>query len=176
MNRFKVGDEVKIVRCNCVSVDLGGCRYESHKTQIGKTGKITDVDSGNEKHPYRIEGANESWGDDELIHYYSQIKLETTPYFNGWQLTTNGLSDYTMSQINLNPRKNIMSNVVTKIKELSLSSDEKLLRKHGLRDRNGWTCEATEVLDAMMLEERRADLVAKVKELDAEEKKEKKNV
>lgn len=61
--------------------------------------------------------------------------------------------------------------VVDRIKKLALSSDDKLLRKYSLQNDCGeWTEEAQEVLVAMLMDERRSDLVAKAKELAAEDK------
>lgn len=83
-------------------------------------------------------------------------------------ITTTGFYPFGTNQ--LTPKEKPMS-IVTKLKNLELTTDEKLLRKYGLKDSDGdWTDEATEVLDNMLLEERKADLIDKVKKLDAEEK------
>ena len=59
--------------------------------------------------------------------------------------------------------------------DLKLDADERLLRRHGLRDSEGeWTSDAVSVLDQMLLDERRSEMIEKCKAID-EMKKESKS-
>lgn len=65
--------------------------------------------------------------------------------------------------------------VSSKIKELSLNADDKLLREYGVVDDDGdLTCEGKRVLENLLFEENKAAIVAKLKEVKASEKKESK--
>lgn len=62
--------------------------------------------------------------------------------------------------------------VVSKIRELSKDSDSKLLAKYGIiSDCGELTSEAKQVLWDMLFEEKKEAIVAKLKELEAAEKK-----
>lgn len=66
-------------------------------------------------------------------------------------------------------------NIVERIKNLSLSTDEKLLRKHELVDECGdLTTDGKAILWAILLDTHRETLVAKVREIEAEDKANKK--
>lgn len=65
-------------------------------------------------------------------------------------------------------------NVVKKLKALSLDKGDRLLRKYGIVSETGdLTTEGKEVLWNILLQEKKAELVAKVEELEAAEKKKK---
>jgi hypothetical protein len=65
--------------------------------------------------------------------------------------------------------------VVSKIKQLTLSKEDRLLRKYELvSDCGDVTDEGQEVLWSIILETHKAELVKRVKELDEEEKSKKK--
>jgi hypothetical protein len=65
--------------------------------------------------------------------------------------------------------------VVSKIKQLTLSKDDRLLRKYEIvSDCGDLTDDGQEVLWSILLETHKAELVKRVKELDEEEKSKKK--
>lgn len=69
---------------------------------------------------------------------------------------------------NKKKRNRTMSKITKEIRELTLSEDDQLLRKHKLQDENGhWTNDAVDVMDQILLDERKADLVEKLKAIDA---------
>lgn len=68
-------------------------------------------------------------------------------------------------------KKTIMSKVINYVKNLALSADEKILRKHGLKDENGaFTAEAYDVVKAKLVADNEAYLIEVAKGLEAEEK------
>ena len=72
-------------------------------------------------------------------------------------------------------RKDDSMSVVSKIKSLTLSRGERLLRKYDLvSDCGDLTEEGREVLDSILLSEYKDKLIERVTELDKEEKAEKK--
>jgi len=63
-------------------------------------------------------------------------------------------------------------NLVEKVKSLTLSADDKLLRKHNVVNKDGdLTGTGEQILAAILLDEYKAKIVAKVKEAVKEEKK-----
>lgn len=67
--------------------------------------------------------------------------------------------------------KTNMSNIKTFVKNLALSADEKLLRKHGLKSDCGeYTDEAKEIVINELCKEKEAKLIEIAKGLEAEEK------
>ena len=72
-----------------------------------------------------------------------------------------------------NPVAKIMSTIVDTFKNLTLSADEKLLRKHGLKDSNGnYTSDAREIalVEACIAAEAKLIEVAKAKEAEETKK------
>ena len=88
-------------------------------------------------------------------------------------------SSYLQEYSNLTPapEKNkgvgkIMSDIRDFAKNLVLSADEKILRKHGLKDECGvWTDSAMDIVDNMLCNEKTKELVEIAKKKEAEEKK-----
>ena len=79
------------------------------------------------------------------------------------------------ASFNITKLKENKMSVVEKIKQLSLSKGDRLLRKYELVDERGdLTDEGREVLDSILLAEYKDQLVAKVEELDKAEKSKKK--
>jgi hypothetical protein len=71
--------------------------------------------------------------------------------------------------------KNIVESIIDTVKNLALSADEKLLRKFGFKDNCGdYTARAREVAMLKLLEDKASEILALAKELDAEEKENKK--
>jgi hypothetical protein len=69
-------------------------------------------------------------------------------------------------------KKNIMSNIVNFAKNLVLSDEEKLLRKHGLKDECGsYTSDARELVMEKLLKDNETYLVEVATKKEAEEKK-----
>ena len=61
---------------------------------------------------------------------------------------------------------NVSTKAVKLIREKKLDSEEALLRKHGFRNAEGWTGDAVNVLDEMLLDDNRKRLVKLAQELD----------
>lgn len=69
-----------------------------------------------------------------------------------------------------------MGDVVSKLKDLNLTEDDRLLRKYGLVDEcNNLTDEGTEVLRNLLFEKYRTDVVAQLKQIETAEAKTKKS-
>ena len=68
-----------------------------------------------------------------------------------------------------------MNSLVKFVKELTLSKEEKLMRKHGIKNEDGeYTLEAKEVVINKICKENETDLVTIAQGLEAEEKEAKK--
>lgn len=92
-------------------------------------------------------------------------------YGNGWGWRFSCLENYKLELIN---KKKIMTSIKTFVKNLVLSADEKLMRKHGLKtDCGEYTTDAKEVVINKLCLENEADLVSIAKGLEAEEEKSK---
>jgi hypothetical protein len=74
--------------------------------------------------------------------------------------------------INNNKIMSTINNVVDFAKNLTLSKEEKLMRKHGLKTANGeYTPEAQTIIINKIMKEREADLVTIAEEIEKEDKK-----
>jgi hypothetical protein len=115
-------------------------------------GKITDID--NDPEPYRVEGVDAN-GNDE----YDWVRENDIQLVNNFSQGVN----------------KVMSGIVNKVKDLTLSADDKLLRNQGVTDNQGnMTTEGQEILLAVLFEANKAEIVERVKKVVAEEKAEKK--
>ncbi len=78
------------------------------------------------------------------------------------------------SEIKLLTKKNtIMSNIIEFAKNLVLSDSEKLLRKHGLKNECGFTCEAKEIVMNKLVADNEEYLLAVATKQEEETKKSK---
>ncbi|TAL21828.1 MAG: hypothetical protein EPN94_12145 [Nitrospirae bacterium] len=67
-------------------------------------------------------------------------------------------------------KKTLMSNIIDKVKNLLLSPEEKLLRKHGLKNENGgYTNDFKELAIEKLCKDKEAEIIADVQKIDAEE-------
>ena len=116
---------------------------------------------------YKIIPASEYLGETSSsgLRYSTYIMDEATPMtsmlYEYYKLTTSGEQN--------KPKGNIMSNIINFAKDLVLSADEKLLRKHGLKDECGNYTEAYNELRRMSANkefEPKAVEIAKQKEAE----------
>jgi hypothetical protein len=144
MSGFKVGDEIRIT----------ATATEEHDYDIVK-GVIESHDGSSEGgQPWRVEGVDAHGNED-----YDYVNAVDMVHANKFPEGVN----------------KVMSGIVNKVKDLTLSADDKLLRNQGVTDAQGnVTEEGQEILLAVLFEANKAEIVARVKKVVAEEKAEKK--
>lgn len=145
---FKIGDEVQVVTI----YSHGNPPWARFK---GTIGRITD---GTEGH-WRVSGTEGTpWRDDEL----APIPYDVWSNPEKWDRVRLG---------QIIKEKSNMGSIVDKVKELALSKEDRLLRKHGIVDDCGNIMnEGIELLTRIMFEAHKADIVKAVQEVDDEEK------
>lgn len=137
---------------------------------------------GNAQRTLEVTGAEQAWDPQRLSSWTSTVLMpekkasmaegfgrnfqwaDIVPY-DGTALNS------VLKKLNQEP----MSQIVKYVKDKSLTADEKLLRKHGLKDSNGnWTQDAYVLAQELNTDARSAEIVGILKERDAEAAAEKK--
>lgn len=148
------------------------------QTNAYKTGRVTEVYDNGRKIKVRYDDGTTGKG--KLKFYDLLEELDKVEVEEQWRCDDDecpcekGYRDETVEKL-IKPKKTIMQNLVSKIKNLKLSPNDRVLRKHGLENECG---EPTSTAQQMMLDElatqawatRRDELAANLIELDKEEK------
>lgn len=155
MNKFKLGDEVKILNIFLFRTDGHGIPREKIKHGSafgGHHAKIVDI---YEKY--------------FIVNFYNSYD-KTGEMQLGYEESNLELIKSNESSCNsINKTGGIMSNITTFVKNLALSANEKLLRKHGFRDSCGvYTADAKEFALIKLCKSYRKDMVEIAKGLEAE--------
>lgn len=145
MKEFKVGDKVRLV----AEDKLYGCIV-----------LFRDND-------FLIERADgQGWSRDRDVPETYQSK-----YSNKYWFTNYNEVEKIEENITIKESKNIMSKALDFVKELTLSSDEKLLRKWGLKDNEGnYTDDAEVIITNKLIEDNKAHLLSIAQGLEDKEK------
>lgn len=148
MKEFKVGDKVRLV----AEDKLYGCIAGFYDNTYG----------------YVIERADgKGWQRDDTVPKTYQSKYSNTY----WYLNGKEKLEKIEENIIIKESKNIMSKALDFVKELTLSSDEKLLRKWGLKDNEGnYTDDAEVIITNKLIEDNKAHLLSIAQGLEDKEK------
>lgn len=146
LEEFKVGDRVKI---------KPGSDYD-HQNKLPGIIKYKN-DSGWWKVEFQ-DGYENAYRNEDLI----KLPPEKTKEFNSKETTIK--------------KKSFMSNIMQKLKDLTLSETDRLLREEGFEDENGkMTPQAEDLMDEELLNERwqkrREEVAANIKKIKEQEKK-----
>lgn len=154
--KFKVGDKVKLIKSNHYS--------EDDDLEVGEIYTIRAFSSENGKVFIETEeGRYHLWI--SLDQFKPADKKE---YLK--ETVSYGMDSKTIEKITKSLISKTMTNIVKFAKDMKLSADEKLLRKHGLKDEDGYTDEAEEIITAKLLKENESYLLEIAKAKEAEEK------
>jgi hypothetical protein len=170
--KFKAGDAVKILNTNNVRAYY--INWPKGEVPIGRIHILTAEDIINNLHL-----DNNYWG---VNFRESDFELVGKPVASGygcytssvWDYSGDCVWDYTIPKgcpIIINKKNKIMSNIINVAKNILLSSDEKLLRKHGLKNECGdYTCEAKEIVLLELCKQNESKLLEVAKSAEEEQK------
>jgi hypothetical protein len=173
--KFKIGDRVRFIEgggyFSCLnSVDINymrnaGFRSENSDTFLLKSIEEISYCGKNKMFFYKQESGN----------WYSENGLELVVENNLCGISgiqCEPCEPTVIGQINNNNKKTIMSKVTSFVKNLTLSADEKLLRKYGLKNECGeYTSEAIDAVKLKLVSDNESYLIEIAKGLEAEENK-----
>lgn len=150
MSGFKVGDQVRVISCKSTG---SGCTTSCHNIKIGEILTIKKIDTppSNQHDIYQ-----------HYIHFQE----------SGWSVAPNEIE-----LVNKVKETTVMGEITKKLKELTMTKEQKLLRKYDVVDDCGdLTDEGRKAfIDTLFGDEDFAGiLLARLEKLDAEEKKSKK--
>lgn len=152
MPEFKIGDKVRLAGKD----ELYGC-----------VAGVREDNNHDDYYDYVIERADGyGWERDKDVDKTYQSK-----YSNKYWFTNYNEVEKIEENITIKESKNIMSKALDFVKELTLSSDEKLLRKWGLKDNEGnYTDDAEVIITNKLIEDNKAHLLSIAQGLEDKEK------
>ena len=152
------------------------------KEFLGKVLTITKTDTSTEEDSYLVEENTWNWSN-EMLEKVEEESNELTQNdmapenylmykYNGALYVDDMVFGVDFGPSTLNKLKDKTMEIVKFAKNLTLSKDEKLMRKKGLKDENGiYTDAYTEIVDNLVYSEYEAKVLAIAKKSDEEEKK-----
>lgn len=180
---LKVGQKVRIVKwCNTDKVEYPQEDYDKHfPDRIGTVRNFDDRFVNVIDFFGKSQVFNSDYGDQIELLEENKTKLlgytiakATPPFitkeqFEKFRITEDELYLY-INEIN-KPKQNIMTDIIEFAKNLTLSKEEKLLRKHGLKDENNnYTQEARVLVGEKQMKENEAYLIEIAEAKEAEDK------
>lgn len=166
--QFKVGDLVQVVKRNLDGESrTNGVEWQPEMDRFDRMVSLVRETGIGKSGSYRLEGTPWAWASD-WIEPYGTVALTISSF-------DSGLDFYDTKKIKQlskpTKKEGFIMNITKQLKDLTLSKGDRLLRTYGIVDDCGdITTDGTEVLLQMLLENYKEPLIAKVTELDKEQK------
>lgn len=143
MSEFNVGDKVRVLSYG-----------HRHNYDLGKEYTIVLADDDN---TYKLDSCDGNWIWPES---FELVEPECEPCVGVWS-----------KAVLINKKEKFMSKATNYIKNLTLTADEKLLRKYGFKDSCGdYTGEAVDLVKAKLVKDNEDYLISIAKGLEEEAK------
>lgn len=180
MSKFKVGDRVRFVEGGCYYSVLNqrtikyirDAGFKSENSDIIQLDVIEDIDFCDKNKMFFYKKKNGNWYSENGLELVEENRLCGV----GGELCEPCVPTPTVvGHININiNNKTIMSKVTSFVKNLTLSADEKLLRKYNLKNECGeYTSEAIDAVKLKLVSDNENYLIEIAKGLEEEENKNK---
>lgn len=174
--KFRIGDKVRFVAgggyyCSLNSVPIEYMRNQGFRSENSlpyQLDEISEISYCDKNKMFFYRDKNGNWYSENGLQLVEESSLcgvvgepcEPTPTVVG--------------QININKKETIMSKVTSFVKNLTLSADEKLLRKYNLKNECGeYTSEAIDAVKLKLVSDNESYLIEIAKGLEEEENKNK---